>query len=429
MTDFFQTPRIELPDDWQPEGVVCLSVPVPDDPQYFAMVVGLLDQLRWSKTFARDPTKAGAATVARTWAAALNTRPIVSFDCEELDMSFDLRTKPGEPWTMQASTDNGLTWHDALIQAHWESGIVSPPIASPEVAADWSAAFYQHFWINVITQISDGITAGDTQDETVAHIMDQLGPYGAGASMQQALNNAYDAFEAVSPPDQPAYLTDCPYVNCFASLANYIDNNTNWLDGLNNFIVDHLQCLNDDLVEALNTAAATLGSLPLFNYVTNLGGVGGGGGGAGFGATCTWSLDYDFTISDGGWAYAPGYAFPYPTWVNTIGWRSDHPTPAAGEGGDTIQLDFTTPTVVDTVHMKADSTDSNPGTFLRRIELISEAGNEVLNVPLVPGITNNTFSPPLKIYSGIVLSYDEGTTGGAVAIIECNVTGRGAEPL
>jgi len=102
--------RVELPNDWTPEGLICAVVPVPADPQYSSILVGLIDMLRWSALFERDPTRTGAATVARTWAAALNAMPITFDDCEDLMARFQLRQNPENACQLQQSLDDGETW-------------------------------------------------------------------------------------------------------------------------------------------------------------------------------------------------------------------------------------------------------------------------------------------------------------------------------
>ena len=103
-------PRVELPANWTPEGTICALVPIPDDPEFLGQLVGLIDQLRHSALFARDDTKTGAATVARTWSAALATMPIGTVDCEGVVTVFDVRQNPTDKCILEKSTDGGETW-------------------------------------------------------------------------------------------------------------------------------------------------------------------------------------------------------------------------------------------------------------------------------------------------------------------------------
>lgn len=110
MRDNFPVARFDLPDDWFPEGHICALIPIPDDPQYLAALIGAIDELRYSASFARDPTKSGASQVARRWREALGSRPIVTVDCDGVVSMFDVRQNPDEPCKLEKSTDNGETW-------------------------------------------------------------------------------------------------------------------------------------------------------------------------------------------------------------------------------------------------------------------------------------------------------------------------------
>jgi len=74
--------RFPLPDNWTPEGMICATFVIPDDPEYLAVITGLVDELKWSRSFARDETGTGAATVARTWQTALESQPVFTQGCD-----------------------------------------------------------------------------------------------------------------------------------------------------------------------------------------------------------------------------------------------------------------------------------------------------------------------------------------------------------
>lgn len=107
MPDYLPIPRFPLPNDWSPEGTRCIAVTIPDDDQYQAIITGLIDHLKWSKNYARDATKTGAATVSRTWQAALELTPIVQ-GCGAM-----LRQNPTNPCIIEQSQDGGETWIEA----------------------------------------------------------------------------------------------------------------------------------------------------------------------------------------------------------------------------------------------------------------------------------------------------------------------------
>lgn len=74
--------RFPLPENWEVEDTICVTFVIPDDPEYLATITGLVDELKWSKSFARDETGTGAATVSRTWATALESQPALTQGCD-----------------------------------------------------------------------------------------------------------------------------------------------------------------------------------------------------------------------------------------------------------------------------------------------------------------------------------------------------------
>lgn len=92
MTDYIPISRFPLPEQLEPEGLMCVKLYIPNDPQYLSTLTGLLDVLTWSKSFARDETKEGAATVSRTWERALLAFPIESEACEVVETRINPET-------------------------------------------------------------------------------------------------------------------------------------------------------------------------------------------------------------------------------------------------------------------------------------------------------------------------------------------------
>lgn len=80
--DFLPGNQFPLPENWEPEGTICATFVIPDDPEYLAAITGLVDELKWSKSFARDDTGTGAATVSRTWQRALESQPVFTQGCD-----------------------------------------------------------------------------------------------------------------------------------------------------------------------------------------------------------------------------------------------------------------------------------------------------------------------------------------------------------
>lgn len=298
MSDFMPQARLPLPDDWEPEGIVCAVVPIPDDPEYLAALTGLIDDLRYSRTFQRDDTHTGGATVSRIWERALDSRPIIKKSCEEIDMLFDLRIKPDDPTITQASTDGGETWHDAINTCSCGDEPRFAPVPEDEAEAGAIAGgMIRGFMEHVASHINTCITDSVAKTTCIDTLMDELIPYGAGAAVRGSLSHVFDQLEA--SPDAADWETDCPYVDCYQPLADYIfANPTTWLDGLSDFLFDWLDCSSDALTTTLNQAAVQLG-LGFFDTWW----AGGGTMATDFADDCTWEHIFDFTTGMHGWEF------------------------------------------------------------------------------------------------------------------------------
>lgn len=314
--NYVPIPRIELPDDWEPEGVVCALVPMPDDPQYLAMLVGLIDQLRYSALFGRDPTKTGAAIVARTWAAALKDRPILISDCEG-DMPFRLRQSPVNPCILEQSLDGGATWSLAFnYSLCGGSVVVVPPYPDSDTGASDAAAQVMRNIFEGLLNILD--CEAQSRDEYIALATTYMRTFDASYSNPAALGSVYDAYCALDEEEKETAKEDCTYVphkeelqDCFAS-DGLIDD----LNCLSDTIMDWLNDTSDALMDALNKAAAAL-----TGSGWQAAAAGGAGGGAGFGYDCGWEQVFDFTIDEQGWEQAFGAA----TYVSGQGWADTYP--------------------------------------------------------------------------------------------------------
>ena len=285
-----------LPDNWSVEDTVCVKFRIPDDPQYLDVLIGLLDNLKQSKSFQRDATHSGAAEVARTWSAALETTPIELTDCEAV---VDLRAKPGEPWIMQATTD-GEEWHDALDTCACPTEPLFPPTFADEAEAAIAAGgMIRTFQEHVVQHMLDCIAESVSKAECVDSMMSELTPYGAGGAVRATLGNIWEQVSASADPDQ--YATDCPYLPCYDELSTYLGANLgSWLDGLSAFLFDWLDCSADSLIVALNQAAAQLGGNGFYN-VWQAGGGGGGGFTEPFGGNSDGDVhEFDFSIDQQG---------------------------------------------------------------------------------------------------------------------------------
>lgn len=285
-------PRFGLPENWTVEGVVCVVFTIPADQEYFGMIIGLVDALKWSKSFARDPTETGAAIVSRTWQAALESEPARLLECGEVDMAkIRYRPKPGAPWVQQWKYDDEDTWYDGLIQPHWPTNI-EPDIEAWENAQDEGGAIFRgwHEWI--VGQFITGTGLGLTKSQILDGIMGQVGQYAHNpTATRNAIGQAYD--EYVGLPDASGYITDCPYLDAWQELFDLIhENGPGWLDRLADWMSGALTDASDALTQALNNAAGTMLGEKLSQFAHNQAG---GGGGSGFGGECEWTHVVDLT--------------------------------------------------------------------------------------------------------------------------------------
>lgn len=130
MPDFFQTPRFELPEDWTPEGTACVKVTIPNDPAYFAQLIGWLDAFKFSRNFAPDSTRTGAATVSRTWQAALESQPITIQGCEMVELRINPETCLLE---VNCSTDpENPDWQPVVTSEYDPRTDIKTPVLYPD---------------------------------------------------------------------------------------------------------------------------------------------------------------------------------------------------------------------------------------------------------------------------------------------------------
>lgn len=314
MTDYLKIARFPLPDDWQPEGTVCVNLNIPNDPQYLETLSGLVDALMQSSSFDRDPTRTGAATVARTWKAALLSAPI-EMGC---DMAFQLRQNPDDPCQLQQSFDGGLTWSLAFDYLLCNGSSVinqpAPYVGSSSGNEDAAAAVVWNVQ-QKLASIADAHCAG-SKDAAVQEMLSWLRMFEAGYSGTGNLGAIYDAYCALSAPEQAAFLGDDQYCGEFTELSQCanVDGLFDALDCLNEIIVDWLNTTNVELMDLLNKAAAFLGA----NGIQSAAAYGTAGAGAGFGSgNCAeWYRVYKF--DDSAWPDAEEWNHGWTT-VNSPG--------------------------------------------------------------------------------------------------------------
>lgn len=152
MPDYLPIARFPLPTNLEPDGTRCVMVTIPDDDQYQSVLIGLIDLLTWSRNFARDGTKTGAATVSRTWQNALRITPIIQGCAMITDLEF--RPVEGNPCQMEYSTDGGETWEIAFDISECINPIA--PV-SPETDDCNAASNVIQLFTEMMELINDGL--------------------------------------------------------------------------------------------------------------------------------------------------------------------------------------------------------------------------------------------------------------------------------
>jgi hypothetical protein len=122
--------RYDLPDDWNVTDYVCAVIPVPNDPQYIAMLRGLLDTLTWQRSFRKHSTENAAFQVSKTWQNCFLSQEWLFTDCEAIVI--DVRQNPEDPCELDKETVDGEWTEFADLQ-------LCPPqlSVSPDGTLQW----------------------------------------------------------------------------------------------------------------------------------------------------------------------------------------------------------------------------------------------------------------------------------------------------
>lgn len=320
--------RFQLPTDWSPVGTRCVVFTIPDDPEYFSQIIGLVDALKFSNNFGRDPTRTGAATVSRAWQAALESQPVFTLeDCEGGEMAFIKirhRPKPGQPWVTQEKYDDEpeTAWRDAHIQPHWGEAI-TPVSSNPHERWEQIGRVVRGFNEWMPGQFITGLAAGETKTQTVNGVMGQLAPYvgGQGAAIRQAVEQAYDMIADLPTPTAEPYAEDCAWMADANDILEFSDAVPEWAQSLTQKAADLAQTAADEINKAFWNVASKFTSSNFWQAAMNNSP---GGGGAGFGDICEWTEVLDFSISDYGFEGCcgnPTYQCPDAVWESGVGFR------------------------------------------------------------------------------------------------------------
>lgn len=321
--------RFPLPANWNVEETICCVVRIPRDPEYIAIFRGLLESLTWQRSFTLHPTENAAYQVSKTWERAL-ARNLLFGDCEDIIMAFDQRVKPGQPWIMQASTDGGVTWHDALIQANWSANITAMTLPSTSTAAaDLSAQVLK--WLQgIMITINDGIALPEPKAATVQRVIDSLSQYGAGAVLTPAIESVYDAAVADAGAAASA-ADDCEYIDAFqyakgtleGAGAGLYQQLSTVLGNIDTQVTNGVSALLFNIAKILGAAAVRDISQASNPTAT----------GAAYGGSCAGAHTFDFTTGAHGWSAiadnAGGGLFPIASYTAGVGWEGQW-LPATG---------------------------------------------------------------------------------------------------
>lgn len=292
MTDFYQTPKFQLPANLTVEGVACVCVHIPDDPEYFAQLIGHLDALKWSRNFAHDPTGLGAGLVSRSWQRALESEAIL------MSCGVVFRQSTVNPCILEQSTDGGATWTTAFNYNLCSSSITvpAPYPGSSTGASDAAGAIMTNVLMGLLSLTAD--ICAWSRDEYIANATAYMRLYDAGYANPTALGKVYDTWCAMTGTEQSEFLNECTFLEMKQEAENCIDPEgaIQWLDCMFEQIGEWISETTSDLMRWLLEAAnAMTGN----GWQTAAGG--NSGGGAGFGSSCTWTHTWNAANGWAGW--------------------------------------------------------------------------------------------------------------------------------
>jgi len=402
MTDNTRIWRLPLPDDWEPADYWCVSFSIPAGDDYVEALSAALGLLTIPKTFERDETHEGAATVARTWERAIYLAPmVVNENC---------------------------------------APVAIPPIPNEAAAADQSAAIFHLFYRHIVSTLN---TCAPTPGECAACVDDlfaSLVTYGASEAVRGALADVCRKLNDLPPEDRGIYDTDCPYTELFDDLTTKInDNPYDWLNKLSDWIFDWLNQTSDDIFNALNVVAGLMTGAGLQGWLQDNGGVPSGGG-ATFGGDCEWTHVIDFTETSDGWTNLNDW--DTGTWSSGTGWIGEYSEGQYG-GADLHVVDIVRPLSVpfSLTYLKmtfslsgGDWEDSHAPYYAYLAgsggvafdENGVAAGSDIVVGGAVGPWSNNTFR--IQIMSGYHTRPSHGDPGGSVIVSQVEVHGIGVNP-
>lgn len=253
--------RLPLPENWEPEGTWCVTIPIPADQEYMDRLTAALGLLTIQKTWARDDTRTGAKTVAYTWEQALYSVPF----------QVDMRACHVEPY----------------------------PASNPTEAATAAATTITNFVIAIVTSAVTAVDLGTSCEDWTAAMIAQLQPFGSTDGIVDALGRVCDAVSDKSEPDREPYTTECAYVDMFASMKDYIAaKGPDYTQQFSDWWIGFAFSTEDSIEQAISQVAALFGPDGLTAYAKDFGP---DVDGAHYGDDCTWSQLFDFRVTADHW--------------------------------------------------------------------------------------------------------------------------------
>jgi hypothetical protein len=299
MNDDTRIWRLPLPADWEPEDYWCVSFQIPAGEDYVQALSAAIGLLTISKTFERDETHTGAATVARTWERAIYLAP--------------------------------MTVNETCVP-------VAPiPIPDAAAAADASAAIFKQFYRVILHELNTCAPTTEDCAGCVDTLYATLTPYGASEAVRGALMRLCADLNTLTTEQREDYETDCPWQEQFDDLSdNIADNPFDWLNKLSDWLFDWLNNTANEIMDDLNTIGGLMTGNGIAGWLENNGGIDPGGG-AGFGGDCAWEHVIDFELTDDGWlnyqSFVDNGAYSFGT-----GWVSEFSTEYASD--DIVVIDI-----------------------------------------------------------------------------------------
>lgn len=434
--------RFQLPDNWQPTGTVCVMFTVPDDPEYIRQIIGLVDALKFSKNFGRDPTRTGAAIVSRTWGAALESEPVRVVDCDSGEGIDDVakirhRPKPGQPWITQEKYDDEPDWYDAHIQPHWGASSISdaPPVNNSRDAMGESDRLIRGVWQWQVDQILNLRALGVDRTTGVNAIMGQAAGYVTDpTATREAIGKAWDTIGDLPTPTANSYSSAATDEECcerYWELWNRIadafaQSPSAATDKIMDMIQDGINNGINQTLTDLSRFAQQLGD-KIREFAEQ---IGNGSAGEDRFLNCDWAMVWDFLTTDGKWsAGIPelNIGCEPANWANGIGWQGNVP---CEEGDDiwysaVIRIKFPA-TWITTWEVTVDF--DSPSLNSLTMKAIGENGTEV--VESVGNQANNEMNPtPLTEWPVQFIITANSVNYAQVHIIESIAGGKGYNPF